>query len=103
MATKTGVRYINDFPGLPADAPPGHPHIVDLRDFHRKWKRLSVVDVTVTILYNYKIDALKAFLDLNRREYMFWHRDDKGENRDFFVRRTGKTLIVSSIFIVLGT
>lgn len=98
MESSPDVRFSDEFPDLPANAPPGHPHIIHHRDFRNKFGALSLVDVVVTILYNYSKDALEAFLDSSRREYVFWNGSLSYHVLPFFITRNGKTLLVSFIF-----
>ncbi|KAL8830674.1 MAG: hypothetical protein Q9191_001299 [Dirinaria sp. TL-2023a] len=82
--------YCSDFPELPADAPVGHPHILDLKCLLalRGQKGPTIPDLVVTVLFKYKPEALKAFLDLGRSEVHFLRRNPP--ERDFCISRKGK-------------
>ena len=90
------VVYLDSFPQLPANAPLGHPHILDLNSLSEDFpqEEATIPDIVVTILFKYKPEALKAFLDLNRAHVHFLLRESA--NLDFCILRNGKTVKVTS-------
>ncbi|KAF7899134.1 uncharacterized protein EAF01_008347 [Botrytis porri] len=83
---------------LPADAPEGHPHLLNVKwprnDPHPEKckeirsmqiefpKDLSLIDVIATILFEWKPAALHHLLDLENEQFL-----------NFIVQRNGKTAV----------
>ena len=66
------LTYENSYPGLPASAPIGHPHIIS-GGFHGETDitNLRAADAVATILYKRKPEALQSFLDLEYERFDF--------------------------------
>lgn len=99
------LRYINDFPWLPADAATGCPHIVDCKDWSSTHgedvdtTNLRVPDVVATILYNYNPTALRAFLNVYKHDTFKFLRQELPDSaqRSFVIIRRGGLIIVSPL------
>ena len=91
------VVYLDDFLLLPASAPFGHPHILDLESIyeHLMQNEPTIPDIVVTILFKYDSAALRGFLDLERSEVHFLRRE--WGRLDFCISRKGKRVKVSYI------
>lgn len=91
-----GLVYLSDYPKLPANAPVGHPHLVDLTSLSEEFPQeaMTIPDLVVTILFKYKPAALTAFLDLNRRKVHFL----RSGSLDICISRKGKIVKVTWAF-----
>ncbi len=97
------LEYINEFPGLPADAANGCPHIVKCKDWASTddadvdTTNLRVPDVVATILYNYNPNILRAFLDVYKHESFKFLRQELPDSteRSFVIIRKGGKIVVS--------
>ncbi len=89
--------YLDDYPSLPADAPLGCPHIVDLSSLSEDFpqEEMSIPDLVVTVLFKYKPVTLRAFLDLERPEVHFVNHPPYPSTFDFCIQRTGRIVKVS--------
>ena len=60
---------------LPANAPEGHPHIIDLEAINENDlpDDLKAVDVIATVLYKWDPEALQNLLDLSKEDFHFGH------------------------------
>ena len=92
---KKPIKYINSYPILPADAPFGHPHIIDLErlDVVFYVYPISIADLVVTILFKLKPEALTAFLDLNRPRFHYIQLGP-ADRSDFCIKRDGRIVTV---------
>lgn len=62
------LKYLNIVSLLPAEAPLGHPHLLDLDsiDTEEFQPDLRIADMVVTVCYNHKPSTLDHFLDHSR-------------------------------------
>jgi hypothetical protein len=94
---------IDDPVSLPADAPDGCPHIIDVeraREMTDDYEPegISAVDTIATLLYKWKPDALKDLLDMSKKGFhwkLYSHHD-----YEWYVIRRGKNVKVSKEKIV---
>ncbi|OBZ75639.1 hypothetical protein A0H81_04822 [Grifola frondosa] len=70
------LRYSDACTELPASRPVGFPHIINVQGFDEETdkKDLRAADGIATLLYNWKPEALRALLDLNRPRFEFKHK-----------------------------
>ena len=88
------MKYLNDYPELPADAPIDHPHIIDtdLNEGVFKYELHNVPDTVVTILYKLRPEALTSFLNMDRPYFHYIHAL---ENEDLFcIQRNSRQVTV---------
>ena len=92
---KMSIEYINSYPNLPANAPFGHPHIIDSErlDVVLYVYLISIADLVVTILFKLKPGALTAFLDLKRPNFHYIQAGS-GDRSDFCIKRDGRIVTV---------
>ena len=85
---------LHSYPRLPARAPIGFPHLVDLTSLSDDYppSTMTIADLVVSILYNYRPEALTAFLDLERQYVHFVRRSPTAQ--DFCIARSGKIVKV---------
>ncbi len=90
------LKYLDDYPKLPADAPLGCPHIVDLSSLDEDWPQaeMSIPDLVVTVLFKYRPAALDAFLDLKRKDVHFVRHHSRSATLDFCIQRAGRIVKV---------
>lgn len=76
IRVEPGLIYLNDHPDLLAKAPCGFPHLLDIARVDETIPHIefSIVDIAVTVLYKYRPQSLKAFLDLDCAEIHFLRR-----------------------------
>jgi hypothetical protein len=88
--------YVDTCPELPADAPPGHSHLIDCSQPTTS-KAHNLADIIATILYNWDPDALHAFLYLDKEKFVFKIEQPQGSKQiDYVIARTGNTVVVNS-------
>ncbi len=87
--------YLDDYSQLPARAPFGCPHIVDIENLSEDFLQaeVGIPELVVTVLYKYRPAALRAFLDLERPEVHFV-RHNGGRQVDFCIQRQGRVVKV---------
>jgi hypothetical protein len=88
--------YLDTNPSLPADAPPGHPHLIDCSQPTVN-KAHHLPDIVATILYNWNPDALTAFLYLGHDKTFIFKIEQAPSSQqiDYVIARTGSTVVVS--------
>lgn len=93
--TDLSIKYLHDYPKLPANAPLGCPHIVDFSsiDVECPQDELSIPDLVATVLFKYRPAALDAFLDLKRKK-VHVVRHNSLSTLDFCIQRTGRIVKV---------
>ena len=91
--------FLDRHPKLPANAPDGHPRILDMNCLTDELLRqfIDIPDLVVTILFEWKPEALGAFLDLIRAELHFLRRGS--DHPDFCIQRNGLVVKVSRLTI----
>ena len=90
--------YLSDCPELKVDAPVGCPHLVDPSTISEEFtqKNLTIADLVATILFRYRPEALRAFLDLKRNHVRYLRREALSSSfLDFCIQRKGKVVTVS--------
>ena len=88
-------KYLTTCAELPANKPAGHPHLLDCSDI-TALQDFTFADAMATILYNWKPEALRAFLDLSKDEFVFKIEQAVGSTKvDFVIGRTGNIVVVS--------
>ena len=91
--------FLDKHPKMLASAPDGHPRILDMNclvdDLLRQF--VDIPDLVVTILFDWKPEALEAFLDLTRPELHFLRRGS--DHPDFCIQRNGLVVKVSRLTI----
>ena len=98
------IQYLSSCPQLPATAPFGHPHLVDVdsvdMDFPLPQPGLGVADFVVTVLFNHKSETLQRFLDLSH-DFKFWirHKEECG-SLDFCIVRKGSVVTVCVVVLI---
>ena len=92
------LRYLDSYPGLPASAPVGHPHIIGWDGEDTDKKHLTAADGIATLLFNWKPEALDAFLDVRHKSRYEWYRRAKPNTGvvDLLVARTGNMALVKT-------
>ena len=98
------IRYLGDCPKLPADAPIGYPHIIDLDSLDHdgyEGQGISIADAVVTILFKFLPGALAAFLDLDRPDFHYIQAGRLSSHLDFCIKRKGRMVTVRPARIVL--
>lgn len=85
---------------LPADAPDGHPHIINIESFNEEFppEDLKAVDAIASVLYKWNPKALSDLLDLNKDTF-YWCFNN-GHGYEIFVSRIGDKVRVSDILNV---
>lgn len=89
------LRYLNSYPGLPASAPVGHPHIIGWDNEDTDKGRLTAADGIATLLFNWKPEALDAFLDFRHKPKYEWYRQTKPGSHimDVLIARSGNVAV----------
>lgn len=64
---KSLIPYRDSHPGLPANAPLGHPHIIGWDNQDTDDGCLTAADGIATLLFDWKPEALDAVLDFRHR------------------------------------
>ena len=96
-------KYLTTCAELPANKPAGHPHLLDCSDT-TALQNFTFADAMATILYNWKPEALHAFLDLSKDKFVFKIEQAAGSAYiDFIIGRTGNTVIVSAAYALFLT
>jgi hypothetical protein len=91
-------KYLTTCAELPANKPAGHPHLLDCSDA-TALQDFTFADAMATILYNWKPEALRAFLDLSKDKFVFKIEQAAGSTYiDFIIGRTGNTVMVSAAY-----
>lgn len=90
------LRYLNSYPGLPASAPVGHPHIIGWDNEDTDKGSLTAADGIATLLFNWKPEALDAFLDFRHKPKYEWYRQTKPGSHimDVLIARSGNVAVV---------
>jgi hypothetical protein len=71
---------------------------------HHTLQDFTFADALATILYNWKPEALHAFLDLSKDKFAFKIEQAAGSTYvDFVIGRTGNTAMVSAAYALLLT
>lgn len=85
---------------LPANAPTGHPHIIDFSNIDEEGPsdHLHAVDSVATTLYKWNPEALQALLDLEFQNFHWGHINHQGF--EHYVRRSGQEVRVSGAYNV---
>lgn len=94
------IEYLSTCSQLPADAPVGHPHLIDIESVDADYPSypqpgLCIADMVVTILYNYNPETLERFLDMSHDFKFHIHFKREGGLLDFVIIRKGNTVTVS--------
>ena len=87
------VKYLDTCLLLPADAPLGWPHLIDLSSLSESdTTGLQVADMVVTILYNHSLETLSRFMDMSHG-FTFHVKEWEGsEMQDLVIVRRGQTI-----------
>ena len=89
-------KYLTTCAELPANKPAGYPYLLDCSDT-TALQDFTFADTMATILYNWKPEALRAFLDLSKDKFVFKIEQAAGSTYiDFIIGRTGNTVVVSA-------
>ena len=88
------VVYIDFEPHLRSYAPAGHPHLLGLKCLHPHLpvQMKTEADVVATILFFYKLETLKAFLDLERPNVHLL--SGRSDDIDFCISRRNRVVKV---------
>ena len=83
------VKYIATCAQLPADAPVGSPHIIDLEgiDYDAVESKLRIPDLVATVCLNNSPKTLKRFMDFSRIFKYHYHFKKQGTFLDFCIIR----------------
>lgn len=95
------ISYLNDYPNLPADAPSGSPHILELQRLNLEsidqallCTNLHMADFVATILYNHSPETLTEFLltEFDCKKVFHFRRREKVRdgNLEFVILREKK-------------
>lgn len=91
--------YERSFPRLPFDAPLACAHVIDVTKPYHQNSPIKMADIVVTVLFNYCLDLLNAFLNFNRHPKFTFTRTEMADTgrRVFSVERSGLTVTVSYV------
>ena len=95
------IRYLNSYPDLPPSAPVGHPHIISTEFYESTPKDgLTAADGIATLFFNWKPDALAAFLDVDAVPQFEFVRKEEEDSAmmSTHVARFGRRVMVCSYF-----
>ena len=90
------VNYLGVCSNLPIDAPPNHPHIIDISsiDYSLPQRGLGFADVAVTVLYSYDLAVLISFLDLSKKRFDFRRKPSTSDGAIAYIERRVKFVTV---------
>lgn len=91
------IRYLESYPNLPPSAPVGHPHIISTAFSESTPKDgLTAADGIATLFFNWKPDALAAFLDVDAvPQFEFVRKEERVAWMNTYVARFGRRVMVS--------
>ena len=85
--------YLTTHPSLPANAPAGHPHIIDSPKVSSPLPHgIGFADMVVTILHDHGLATLTSFLDLNNPKFKFWYT--RGVLKRFYIERNKRFVAI---------
>lgn len=96
------IRYLESYPDLVPSAPVGHPHIIST-DFYESTPKdvLTAADGIATLFFNWKPDALAAFLDVDAvPQFEFVRKEKREVMMNTYVARFGRRVMVSNLTLL---
>ena len=86
-------KYLTTCAELPANKPAGYPYLLDCSDT-TALQGYTFADAIATILYNWKPEALHAFLGLSKDKFIFKVERAAGSTYiNFIIRRTSNAVM----------
>ena len=101
----SGMVYeLLDHEKVPADAPDGHPHIIENpRIVSLKGPKIRLADGVATVLWNYKPSALEQFFDMSIERVTFrytYAHPRVSATHHYVIERTGSEVVVSILHAI---
>ena len=101
---KTPLKYLESYPTLPSSGPVGAAHIIDTSFFNEDTKKtnLRAADGIATLLFNWKPEALDAFLDKGKLQFEFSRREPPSTPyMTLIIARVGDRVMASLSFLFI--